>query len=252
MTASREQPGPIVSRPLPARCLIVVPAFNEQPNIGQTVREIRSAFPAAFVLVVNDGSADETAAVAREAGAAVLDLPFNLGIGGAVEAGLKYAVREGYEFAVQVDGDGQHPAEQIPRLLEPILDRRADAVIGSRFLPGSAGFRPGAARRTGIRLFQSLNRLLIGQTITDSTSGFRAYGRRALEFLAELYPRDYPEPETVVHLARHGFGLLEVPVSMRIRQSGSSSIRGLGEAYYMVKVILALLIEMLRKRRGGG
>lgn len=233
------------------RSLVIVPAFNEAATIAATIADIRAGFPEAAIVVVNDGSRDGTAQVARSAGVAVLDLACNLGIGGSVQAGLKYAVRRGYDIAVQVDGDGQHPAVQIPRLIAPILNGQADVVIGSRFLPGSEGFRTTRERRAGIFLFRLLNRLFIRQEITDATSGFRAFNRESQLVLAESYPRDYPEPEAVVLLARRGFRLLEVPVTMRERQGGASSIHGWRAYYYMIKVILALSIEMLRKRNGG-
>lgn len=233
------------------RSLVIVPAFNEAAAIAATIADIRAGFPEAAIVVVNDGSRDSTSAAARNSGVAVLDLPCNLGIGGSVQAGLKYAVRRGYDIAVQVDGDGQHPAAEIPKLIAPILNGQADVVIGSRFLPGSEGFRSTRERRAGIFLLGILNRLFIRQKISDATSGFRAYNREALAILAQAYPRDYPEPEAVVLLARRGFRLLEVPVTMRERQGGTSSIHGWRPYYYMVKVILSLSIEMLRKRNGG-
>ncbi len=233
------------------RSLVIVPAFNEAATIAATIADIRAGFPEAAIVVVNDGSRDATAQVARGAGVAVLDLVCNLGIGGSVQAGLKYAVRRGFDIAVQVDGDGQHPACEIHKLIAPIVNGQADVVIGSRFLPGSDGFRTTRERRAGIFLFRLLNRLFIRQRITDATSGFRAFNRESLLVLAASYPRDYPEPEAVVLLARRGFRLLEVPVTMRERQGGASSIHGWRAYYYMVKVILALSIEMLRKRNGG-
>jgi glycosyltransferase involved in cell wall biosynthesis len=233
------------------RSLVIVPAYNEAAAIAATIADIRGGFPEAAVVVVNDGSRDGTAEAAQAAGAAVLHLPFNLGIGGSVQAGLKYAVRHGFEIAVQVDGDGQHPASEIPKLIAPILAGEADVVIGSRFLPGSDGYRSTRERRAGIFLLRLLNRLFIRQKISDATSGFRAYNRAAIALLAQSYPRDYPEPEAVVLLARRGFRLRETPVAMRERQGGRSSIRGWRAYYYMLKVMLSLTIEMLRKRNGG-
>lgn len=230
---------------------MIVPAFNEEASIAATTAEIRAAVPEAGIVVINDGSRDGTSRAARAAGVTVLDLPYNLGIGGSVQAGFKYAVRLGYQVAVQVDGDGQHPAAEIPKLLAPISSGAADMVIGSRFLPGSSGFRSTASRRMGIAVFRLFNLLLLRRWITDATSGFRAYGPAALPLLAEYYPRDYPEPEAVVFLERRGCRIVEVPVTMRERQGGASSIRGWSELYYMIKVLLALLMEMLRKRNGG-
>ena len=235
----------------PIRYLVVVPAFNEEDNIAATVREIRAGFPEASILVVNDGSRDGTSLAARKTGVAVLDLPFNLGIGACVQTALKYALDEQFDIVLQVDGDGQHPADQIGKIVQPILEGRADMVIGSRFLPGSDGFRSSGARRLGIRVFRFLNRICLRQKITDSTSGFRAFHRSVLPLLAESYPRDYPEPESIFLLARRGFRIQEVPVAMRPRQGGKSSIRGWRDAYYMLKVLLALLVEMLRRKTGG-
>jgi glycosyltransferase involved in cell wall biosynthesis len=185
--------------------------------------------------------------VARATGeAVVLDLPCNLGIGGAVQTGFKYADRHGYDVAIQFDADGQHLAGEIEKLLAPLRDGSADVVLGSRFL-GLDSFRSTAARRLGIWVFYKVNSALVGQAITDNTSGFRAYSRRAIAFLADHYPTDYPEPEAVVLLKKHGFSLAEVPVAMQERQGGASSIHGLGSLYYMVKVLLAITMTSLRK-----
>lgn len=237
------------------RALGILPAFNEEASIGRTLAELRVAMPDLDLLVVNDGSSDRTSEAAREAGvAAVVDLPVNLGIGGAVQTGFKFAAREGYDLAIQVDADGQHLGSEIHKLLAPLIDGRADAVIGSRFLEqdggrvGKAGkgFRSTFTRRIGIAIFRVVNSALIGQTITDNTSGFRAYNRRAIAFLAEHYPPDYPEPEAVVLLGKNGFRLLEVPVVMQDRQGGVSSINVRRAVYYMVKVLLAVLVNAFR------
>jgi glycosyltransferase involved in cell wall biosynthesis len=230
------------------KCLIVVPAYNEEQSIARTVAEIRTACPQAGIVVVNDGSADATSGAARATGVPVLDLPFNLGIGGAVQAGYLYAVRHGYDVAVQVDGDGQHPVDQIERLLQPLRDNAADLVIGSRFLPDSAGFRSSPQRRLGIGVLRMVLRVLGGQTITDPTSGFRACNLAVLRLFAELYPRDYPEPEAVLLVQRRKFRLKEVAVTMRPRSAGRSSIHGWRDLDYMVRVILAMLVEALRRR----
>jgi glycosyltransferase involved in cell wall biosynthesis len=179
--------------------------------------------------------------------AKVIDLSSNLGIGGAVQTGFKYASRNGYRVAIQFDGDGQHIAAEIPNLLKTLEDSGSAMVIGSRFLQPHNGFRSTFARRIGIRIFGLLNSLLIGQRITDSTSGFRAYNRPAIEFLAINYPSDYPEPETVILLGKNGFRMSEVFSMMRERQGGDSSISGLTGIYYMIKVILAVLMAVLRK-----
>jgi glycosyltransferase involved in cell wall biosynthesis len=228
-----------------ARVLAIVPAFNEEAAIAGTIADLRVGHPDLDLVVINDGSDDRTSEVARAQGATVVDLPANLGIGGAVQTGFKYAARNGYDVAIQVDADGQHLGDEIGKLLGPVLDGEADVAIGSRFLLGG-GYRSTAARRMGIAIFRLVNWLVLGRTITDSTSGFRAYNKRALAFLAEHYPMDFPEPEAVVLLVKNGFGLVEVPVRMQDRQGGASSI-GLGRAaYYMVKVLLAVLVNASR------
>ncbi len=231
------------------RVLIIVPAFNESASIGGVVESLRSEFPLADVLVVDDGSRDGTGSIAKQGGwARVVSLPCNLGIGGAVQTGFKLACREGYDAAVQFDGDGQHLACEIESILAPIRSGQADVVIGSRFGQNNGGFKSTGFRRIGIKLFALLNSLLIRQRITDNTSGFRAYNHRALCFLAESYPTDYPEPEAVIMLGRNGFRLREVPVRMRERQGGKSSIRGFSSLYYMLKVFLGIFMGVLRPR----
>ncbi len=235
------------------RILAIVPAFNEEENIASVITDLKSIDISIDILVVNDASADNTSIDARSAGGAeVIDLPVNLGIGGAVQTGFKYAVRNGYDVTVQFDGDGQHKAGEIKKLIEPIASGEADVVIGSRFLGGGEGFRSTFARRLGIRLLQVISRILIKETITDNTSGFRAYNRRAFEFLADFYPEDYPEPESVVLLGKEGFRILEVSVIMGERRGGESSIHGLLSFYYMIKVMLSILITFTRKKSTGG
>jgi glycosyltransferase involved in cell wall biosynthesis len=199
------------------------------------------------VLVVDDGSTDETAAVARRAGAEVVQLPFNLGIGGAVQTGIEWARRRGCELAVQVDGDGQHDPRQIDRLLEPILAGRADVAVGTRFA-GDGTYRPTLARRIGIGVFAGLVSLIVRQRVTDTTSGFRAMNEHAIELFADEYPYDYPEVEATVLIFRHRLRLVEVPVTMRQRETGRSSITVLRSLYYMGKVSLALFVGLLRPR----
>jgi len=234
--------------PKGAELLVIVPAYNEGRNIARVIEELKGAGPALDILVVNDGSTDNTSQAARDTGhALVVDLPKNMGIGGAVQTGFKYASRNGYRMAVQFDGDGQHMAAEISKLLDALEERQADMVIGSRFLERQGGFRSTFLRRIGIRTFQLLNSLLIGQKITDNTSGFRAYNREAIEFLARNYSVDYPEPEAVILLGRNNFSIEEVPVIMRERQGGGSSIAGTRSGYYMVKVVLAVVMTALRK-----
>ncbi|HET8631053.1 MAG TPA: glycosyltransferase family 2 protein [Thermomicrobiales bacterium] len=228
------------------RLLFIVPAYNEQASLPAVIRDLRAYHPAADIVVVNDGSKDSTAQVACALGVRLLDLPYNLGIGGAVQTGLLFAARERYDVAVQFDGDGQHRADQIALLLDALREPDCDVVIGSRFL-GPAAYRPPLARRLGIAIFRIVNSLLLGQQITDNTSGFRAYNRRAIAFLAREYPHDYPEPESIVTLCRHGFRVREVPVAMRQRQGGSSSITFLRSIYYMCKVLLAIGVGVTRR-----
>jgi hypothetical protein len=244
------QVGPAERR---AEVLVIVPAYNEEENIGKVVEELGSIAISLDILVINDGSTDQTSRIARSTGGAqVVDLLKNLGIGGAVQTGFKYAARNGYGIAVQFDGDGQHLAEEISRLLDVLTGEGASMVIGSRFLEVQAGYRSTFLRRIGIRLFQAVNSLLIGQRVTDNTSGFRAYDRRAIEFLARYYPVDYPEPETVILLGRNGFSIAEVCTRMRERQGGGSSIAGVTGGYYMIKVLLAILMTALRKPMANG
>ncbi|MDZ7344306.1 MAG: glycosyltransferase family 2 protein [candidate division KSB1 bacterium] len=225
--------------------LVIVPALNEEKNIGQVVDEILSAGLDLDVLVIDDGSVDRTGVIARSHGAKVITLPFNLGIGGAVQTGLKYAYRQGYDVAIQIDGDGQHIPAEIPRLLAPLERQEAEACIGSRYL-GPRHYRTPFMRRLGMLIFSAVNSMLIGQRITDNTSGFRAFNRRAIAFLSAHYPTDYPEPETVVMLGRNGFRLQEVGVKMRQRRAGESSINSLRAIYYMIKVLLAILIDVFK------
>jgi hypothetical protein len=226
--------------------LIIIPAFNEAANIGNVIHELQEVGHRLDILVINDGSRDQTGALAA-AVARVIDLPANLGIGGAVQTGFKYAAKNGYRIAIQFDGDGQHIAAEIPKLLENLEESGAAMVIGSRFLQPHDGFRSTFTRRIGIRIFELVNSLLIGQRITDNTSGFRAYNRQAIEFLALNYPADYPEPEAVILLGRNGFRIVEVFTMMRERQGGDSSIAGLTGIYYMAKVLLAILMTALRR-----
>ncbi len=234
--------------PKGADLLVIVPAFNEAQAIGRVIEDLRKIDLAMDILVVNDGSADSTSAVARATGQAmVVDLPKNLGIGGAVQTGFKYAARNGYRLAIQFDGDGQHLPGEIPKLLARYGQGGVNMVIGSRFMERHAGYRSTFLRRLGIRLFKGLTSMLIGQWITDNTSGFRVYDRQTIEFLALHYPVDYPEPEAVILLGRNYFKISEVATEMRERQGGGSSITGIKGAYYMIKVVLAILMTSLRK-----
>jgi hypothetical protein len=230
-----------------ARVVAVVPAYNESGAVGRVVDEIRAACPGAEVVVVDDASTDDTAAVAEGRGATVLRLPFNVGIGGAVQTGFRYALEEGFERAVRLDGDGQHDASEIPTLFAPLERGEADLVIGSRFVDGVGSYRPPLARRLGIRVFARLVSLLGGQRVTDTTSGFIALDRAGIELFAREYPHDYPEVEATLVALRSGLRLGQVQVDMRERETGTSSITFVRSLYYIVKVLLALLVASLRR-----
>jgi glycosyltransferase involved in cell wall biosynthesis len=210
------------------------------------LEEIRAAEPDLHVVVVNDASVDGTAAIAARAGATVLNLPFNVGIGGTVQTGYQYALDHGFDVAIQVDGDGQHDPREIGRLLEPLLEGRADMVVGTRFAAGG-GYRGTRLRRVGIHIFATIVSLLVRARVTDTTSGFRAVNRKAIALFAADYPHDYPEVEATVLAVRHGLRMIEVPVQMRVRETGSSSITALRSIYYMIKVLLALFIGLFRR-----
>ena len=223
-----------------------MPAYNEADSIASVVREIRATDPDIEILVVDDGSTDGTSRFAAAAGAVVVRLPFNLGIGGAVQTGYQYALEHGFELAVQVDGDGQHDPSEIAKLLEPILDGSADMVVGSRFM-GDRDYRSTLGRRIGTRIFAALVSLITRQRVTDTTSGFRAVNRLGIRLFAADYPHDYPEVETTVLVHRHRLRMVEVPVSMRTRAAGQSSITLFQSIYYMIKVSLALFVGLFRR-----
>ena len=228
------------------RRIAIVPALNEETSIAGVIAEIRAADPGFAVIVVDDGSNDQTAQVAAASGAHVVRLPYNLGIGGAVQTGIQYARERGFQLAIQIDGDAQHPPGELPKLIEPILDDRADLVIGSRFL-GPREYEPPLTRLVGIKLLARVVSLIVRQRVTDTTSGYRAMNRRAIQLFAADYPHDYPEVEATVLVFRHRLRMTEVPVRMRIRESGSSSITFTRSAYYMVKVLLALFVGLFRR-----
>jgi hypothetical protein len=230
-------------------CLAVVPAYNEAATVGSVVRALHRETPAIDVLVVDDGSTDETSARAQEAGARILRLPFNVGIGGAVQAGFKYAMENDYAHMVQVDGDGQHDPGEITKLFAAAQGGdRADMICGSRFATDTGYIAP-ISRRTGIHLFAFLLSRLLRQPVTDPTSGFRLYNHRAIALFARDYPHDYPEVEAVLMLHHHRLTMREVPVTMLQRGGGVSSIGGSGKSfYYMVKVLLALFVGLGRRR----
>ena len=232
------------------RSLCIVPAYNEEESVVKVIEDLNRHVPQADVLIVDDGSVDGTSRLARQAGAQVCRLSFNLGIGGAVQTGLKYAWQSGYDVAVQVDGDNQHPAEELPKLIAALeADPQLDMAIGSRFVQES-GFKSTVSRRLGISIFARIISLLCRQRLTDTTSGFRATRGEAIEFLARYYPRDYPEVEALLLLHRAGYKFREVSTRMRQREGGESSIRLTHGAYYMVKVMLAVIVELLKRPKG--
>ena len=234
--------GEILSK----KTLIIIPAYNEEGSVARVIENIRRDVPDADILVVNDGSRDRTAREARESGAMVMTLPYNMGIGSAVQSGFLFAKEKGYHFAVQVDGDGQHPASAIPQLLSA-LDNGVDLAIGSRFVQPTE-YRPTLTRSLGIKVFSFLVSLIVGKKVLDTTSGFRAINRKAILLLTETYPHDYPEVEALITLHRHGMRFIELPVEMNYRQEGKSSISAKAALYYMLKVTLAVLVAVIKRR----
>ena len=230
------------------RRVAIVPALNEAENIGRVIDELRAFDPGLDVVVVDDGSLDGTAQAAAAKGVRVLRLPFNLGIGGAVQTGFRFAFENDYDIAVRVDGDGQHDPAQLDRVLAPVLNGEADIVVGSRFAAiGASGYRSSRTRRIGILLLAWVVSRIVGQRVTDTTSGFQALNREGIALFARDYPHDYPEVEATVMVFRHRLRLTEVPVEMRERAAGSSSIGALSSVYYMVKVLLAVFVAMFRR-----
>jgi glycosyltransferase involved in cell wall biosynthesis len=226
--------------------IAIEPAYNEERNEGRVIDELRAFDPGLHVVIVSDGSLDRTAEVALEHGAHVVKLPFNLGIGGAVQTGFRYAHENGYDLVVRCDGDGQHDPSQLPKVLAPVLAGDADIAVGSRFA-GGEGYRSSATRRVGIRLLALIVSAIARQRVTDTTSGFQALNAKALALFAADYPHDYPEVEATLMVHRHRLRLIEVPVQMRERAAGRSSIGALAAVYYLGKVLLALFVGLFRK-----
>ena len=225
--------------------LIIIPAYNEETNIEKTVEAILRDSVGFDYVIINDCSTDRTKQICEEKGYNVVNLPINLGIGGAVQTGYKYALRKGYDMAVQVDGDGQHDPKFLEEMAEYLERNQLDMVIGSRFIE-KQGFQSSGLRRIGIRFFTWLIKVLTGETITDPTSGLRMVNRNVLATFAEDYPKDYPEPESVVAILRKKMKVKEIPVIMHEREGGVSSISMKKSVYYMVKVSLAIIIERIR------
>ena len=230
-----------------ARRLVIVPALNESRNITRVIQGIQAHLPDADVLVINDGSWDDTGTAANEAGAMVLEMPYNVGIGAAVQAGFQFAAEHDYEIVLRNDGDGQHAPEANLALLSRLADDDVDVVIGSRFLGERGDYGTPPLRRLGSGILARLLSIITGQRVTDPTSGCAAFNQRAIQLFAQAYPHDYPEPEAIVIAHQSGLRQTEIAVKMIRRQHGNSSITPLRSIYYMIKVILAILINLLRR-----
>jgi len=230
------------------RILLIIPAYNEGKNIEKLISKINSECDSAVdILIINDCSTDDTQSICNDINALTINLPCNLGIGGAVQTGYKYARLHDYDIAIQVDGDGQHKPEYIMDLVRYITEEKADMVIGSRFI-NKEGFQSTFMRRVGIAYFTYLLKFLSKRVITDPTSGFRACNKKVINEFSKRYPVDYPEPESIMYLLRNGYRIKEVPVIMQERKEGKSSITTFKSLYYMLKVSLAILIDRFRKQ----
>ena len=227
------------------KILIIIPAYNEETTIQKVIRSINLKMPEADILVVNDGSTDDTSKKASQAGAKVVDLPYNLGIGGAVQTGYIYAKENDYDIAVQVDADGQHDPSYIKDLIKPLIENSADVAVGSRYI-SKTDYRSSICRRMGMVFFSFLVSLLTNQKFKVTTSGFRAVNKDVINCFANNYPDDYPEVDVLVKLKKKNFRIVELPVQMLERQGGKSSITAFRSLYYMVKVSLSLIIGVLR------
>lgn len=230
------------------RTLVIIPAYNEAENIVNTVNTLTSTCPFVDYVIINDCSKDNTAQICKEHGFNFISLPINLGIGGGMQTGYKYAVENDYDIAIQFDGDGQHNAEYIKDLIKPIEAGEADLVIGSRFI-NKEGFQTSFMRRLGVNVLGVVLRLCGKVKITDATSGFRAASKPVIEFFSNYYAQDYPEPEAIIATSVSGFKVKEVPVIMNARTAGVSSISSFKSVYYMIKVTLAILIYKLVGKR---
>ncbi len=230
------------------KILIIIPAYNEQENIERVVDNLINNFPQYDYLVVNDCSKDSTESILKARGYNYISLPANLGIGGAVQSGYIYAAQNGYDIAIQIDGDGQHDPAYIEKLIEPIVKGEADMTIGSRFIE-KKGFQTSFLRRLGINLIRFVIRLCCGVKATDTTSGFRASSKELTAHFAREYAFDYPEPEAIVYASLNGYRVKDVAVEMKEREGGTSSINALRSIYYMIKVPVALIILRLGTRK---
>lgn len=229
--------------------LVIIPAYNEADGIAGVIGTIRTAVPSADILVVNDGSGDETAAMAEKAGAIVLSHTFNMGYGVTIQTGYKYAYAHGYDYLVQIDGDGQHDPSFIPELLAPVKSGDVDFAIGSRFLWFDS-YRPSFSRRLGILFFRKLVTVIIGRSITDPTSGFQAFNRSVVKFFStDVFPCDYPDADMLITLNLAGFRMRELPVRMFANPSGKTMHSGIKPLYYMFKMCLSIVVTLLRNRQ---
>ena len=226
--------------------LVIIPAFNEEGNLEKTIKDIKDNAPDFDYVIINDCSTDKTLEMCRRHGFSYLNLPVNLGIGGAVQTGYGYAYYHGYDIAVQFDGDGQHSASHLEDMVTTLIDTESDMVIGSRFIE-KEGFQSSGLRRIGIKYFTGLIKLLTGKKITDPTSGMRMVNKKLLEKFTDEYPKDYPEPESVVTILAEKYKVMEIPVVMNEREEGVSSISLKNSVYYMIKVSFAILIARMKK-----
>lgn len=231
-----------------SKVIVLIPAYNEGARIAEVVAGVRRAAPECDIVVVNDGSRDNTAEVASAAGATVVSHPFNMGYGVAIQTGYKYAAAHGYAFIAQIDGDGQHDPAFIPRLLAPVMAGETDFAIGSRFLEAES-YEPSLARRVAMAFFRKVVSLVTGTRITDSTSGYQAFNRKVIRFFTtEVFPCDYPDADMLITLHRAGFAIRELPVRMFARAEGKSMHSGLKPLYYIFKMLLSIFVTLLRSR----
>lgn len=230
--------------------IVIIPAYNEEKRISSVIAGVRTAVPDAQIVIVNDCSGDDTAAVALQAGAVVISHPFNMGYGASIQTGYKYACSKRYDFLVQLDADGQHDPSCIPALLAPVVAGDSDVAIGSRFL--GASYKPPLARRAGMALFRSIVSTVVGKPFTDTTSGFQAFNSKVIEFFCtDVFPVDYPDADMLIMLHRVGFRMAEVPVRMFENSEGKSMHSGLKPFYYMFKMILSICVTLMRERGNG-
>ncbi len=230
------------------KILIIIPAYNEEESIEKVVDNLTENFPQYDYLVVNDCSTDSTEEILRRRGYNHISLPVNLGIGGAVQSGYLYATQNDYDIAIQIDGDGQHDPAYIEKLIQPIVNGEADMAVGSRFIE-KQGFQTSFMRRLGINLIRVIIKMCCGVNATDTTSGFRASSKELNAVFAREYAQDYPEPEAIVAASLKGFRVTDVPVRMKEREGGVSSINATKSLYYMIKVSIALILLRIGTRR---